>query len=276
MKKFMFVVVVLMGAFFFFWGRDLNKIEVIRVGTECDYAPQNWEEDRQTNSNVPLANKEGFYAEGYDIQVAKFVAGALGAKLEVKKIAWSDLLPALNRREIDAVFSGMLDTKERREVAAFTDTYEVKKIEYAVVVNTKSRYVVRRRIDDFAGASFIAQAGTNLDAAIDQIPGAVHMPGAETVPETLAKVINNEVDGLVIDVDAGRSYEKTYPNLKLIRFPEGHGFTIGYTGVCAAVRKKDTHLLEKINGVLSSLSPRDRQRLMDATVAREWENLRQY
>ncbi|MBQ9419070.1 MAG: transporter substrate-binding domain-containing protein [Synergistaceae bacterium] len=276
MKKFLFVVVVLMSVFFYWWGHDINKIEIIRVGSDCGYPPQNWEEDRSTNSNVPISNKAGFYAEGYDIQIARRVAGNIGAKLEVKKIAWSDLFSALNRREIDAVFSGLLDTKAHKEQAAFTETYEVRKTEYVLLMNKGSRYSVRKRIDDFAGVVLIARTGTTFEAAIDQIPGAKHAPSVENVDDMMKKVIAHEADGALVDIDTGRSCEKTYPHLKMIRFPEGKGFTLPYTGICAAVRKRDKHLLEAINSALEDISPRDRQRIMDATIAREWENLRQY
>ena len=93
-----------------------SRTRVFRVGTECDLT-NSWEEEQPTDTNVPLANKEGFYAEGYDVQIAKIVAKAIGAKLEVKRIEWGKLLPALNENEIDAIFSSMLDTEERKKVA---------------------------------------------------------------------------------------------------------------------------------------------------------------
>ena len=57
-----------------------------------------------------------------------------------------------------------------------------------------------------------------------------------------------------------------------IKFPRGEGFNFGYTGVCAGVRKDDKKLLEEINNVLDGLSKRDRQRIMDRSIAREWDN----
>ncbi|MBQ6113495.1 MAG: transporter substrate-binding domain-containing protein, partial [Synergistaceae bacterium] len=86
--------------------------QVLRIGVECDYAPNNWEEKEPTDFNVPLSNFSGLYAEGYDIQMAKLVADKLNFNLEVKKIAWENLIPALQNGEIDAIFSGMLDTEE--------------------------------------------------------------------------------------------------------------------------------------------------------------------
>ena len=34
----------------------------IRVGMECAYAPNNWQEDTATDLNVPIENLPGFYA----------------------------------------------------------------------------------------------------------------------------------------------------------------------------------------------------------------------
>ena len=272
MRKIILLFIVLLAALFYYTKFHSEK-KVFRIGTECDYAPNNWEEKRPSASNFPLVNNEGFYAEGYDIQIAKVVADDLGMTLEVKKIAWRDLLPALNRGEIDAVFSGMLDTEERKKLAAFSHTYEVKKTEYTVILNKQSKYINIKKLEELYGAKMLAQKGTNLDAAIDQIPGAIHMPPVDTVPEMLEMLVSNKVDGIVMNYDTGRSYERTYDNLKLIRFPEGEGFVLGFDGICAAVRKKDRDLLKKINEALDVISIRERQRIMDRTISRVWENL---
>ena len=272
MKKIVFLFILLLAGWLYY-NRLHSEKPVLRVGSECDYAPNNWEEKRPSDSNFPLVNNEGFYGEGYDLQIAKLVAEELGMKLEVKKIAWNDLLPALNRGEIDAVFSGMLDTEERKKIAAFSDTYEVKKTEYAVIINEDSKYSNIKKLEELYGAKMVAQKDTNLDAAIDQIPGVTHMKPVDTVPEMLEMVVNNEVDGMVINYDTGRSYERIYKNLKMIRFPEGEGFVLGFNGICAGVRKRDKDLLSKINKALDGISIRDRQKVMDRTIARVWENL---
>ena len=274
MKKYIFLVVILLGFLIYFVvSNKVNKIDVIRVGTECDYAPNNWEEKRDTNSNVPLANNEGCYAEGYDIQIAKIVADEIGAKLVVKKIAWQDLIPALQGREIDAIFSGMLDTSERRRTIAFSDVYAVEETEYTIIINKNGKYSHAKKCSDFKGAKVTAQKGTNLYNAIDQIPGALPLAAVDTVQEWLDKLVKGEIDASIINLDTGRSYERIYPELSVIRFPEGEGFHFDYKGICAGVRKKDTKLLTAINDALRNLSKHDRQKIMDRTIAREWENI---
>ena len=272
MKK-LVVMLIVLSTFLYFNSYRGPKTRVLRIGVECDYPPNNWEENVKTESNVPLANKPGLYAEGYDIQIALIVADKINAEVEFYEIAWQDLLPALNRGEIDAVFSGMFDTDERKKLAAFSQTYESAKSEYAIIVNMQSRYLDAKTLQDFSGAKLLAQKNTALDSAIDQVPQVVHMPPLETVSEVLQRVLNGEADGLVVGIDTGRSYERTYSNLKLITFPEGKGFVLDFNGVCAGVRKRDKELLNDINRAIGSISQRERVRIMDASVARVWKNL---
>ena len=270
MKNFLLIVVLLVGITFYFgihYALNNNDEErVLRIGVECDYPPNNWEEPRHTGSNVPLINKEGFYAEGYDIQIAKIVAKAIGAKLEIKKIAWNDLIPALNRREIDAIFSGMLDTSERKKLIDFTETYEEKTTEYGVFVHKDGKWADAKNLTDFSGARFIAQKDTNLDAVINQLPGAVHLQPVDTVGKVFDSLIKNEADGTIVDVQFMNSYRKIYPDLEGITFPKDKGFVFNYSGICAGIRKNDAKLADEINNVLKNLSQQDRQKIMDRAI----------
>ena len=274
MKKYIFLVIILAAALYFLMTQDKPvKIEIIRIGSECDYAPNNWEEDKATSSNLPLANKKGSYAEGYDIQIAKSIAEHIGAKLEVKKIAWQELIPALQRKEIDAIISGMLDTDDRKQLIAFSETYDYFETEYAIIVHRDSKYAKAKRLNDFYGAVITGQEGTALDTVVEQIPGVIHVKAAYNFSELVEKLMDSDVDGIVINVDSGEIYEKAHPELTMVRFPKGEGFKLDFTGSCIGVRKKDTRLLEEINGALRGISNRERQRIMDRTLAREWNNL---
>ena len=273
MKRFIILAVLLIGVFIYAGHIRDEKIKILRIGTECDYTPNNWEEDVETDMNVPLANNEGFYVDGYDIQIAKIVANSIGAKLEVKKIPWQDLVDALNRHEIDAIFSGMLDTSERRKVIAFSDIYEIQHTEYAIVVHKDGKYADAEKLSDFIGASFVAQKDSNLDRAIAQIRGVIHLPPVLNVGAVFEKLNNHEADGTVLDIESAQIYERMYPGFVTITFPEGEGFKFDFTGICAGLRKNDSKLCEKINEALKDISKRDRQHIMDQAVARSWKNL---
>ncbi len=98
----------------------------LRVGMECAYEPYNWTDmDGTSLGAVPISGegKEGLYANGYDVQIAQYIANRLGMKLEIYSIEWDSLLPALESGAIDAIAAGMSPTAERSQQIDFTDTY---------------------------------------------------------------------------------------------------------------------------------------------------------
>lgn len=247
---------------------------VLRVGAECDYVPNSWEEIEASAYNLPIANHKGYYADGYDIQIAKLVAGRLDYDIEIVKLAWNDLLPSLANGDIDAVFSSMLDTDERKKVAAFSEPYEINRVEYGILVDRENPYITAKTLRDFSGARLIGERGTRLDDVIEQVPGAVHLQPVDTVRGMIDAVLNGEADGAVIDHDTGSYYEIMNKSLMLVKFPEDEGFKLGFHGVCAAVRKGNTELLHRIDIAILKIERSERQRIMDDVSSRMITNLK--
>ena len=98
----------------------------LRVAMECAYAPFNWT-DMGTPSLGAVAisgeGKDNMYANGYDVQIAQYIANKLGMKLEVYSYEWDGLIPALNSGAVDAIIAGMSPTAEREEQIDFTSVY---------------------------------------------------------------------------------------------------------------------------------------------------------
>lgn len=128
---------------------------VYRVGMEVAYAPNNWQEDTQTETNLPIENLPGFYAEGYDVQMAKLIGEYLDADIVIVKLAWEGLIEALNQGQIDMIIAGMADTEERKQSIAFSDSYSVQKTEYCMLVTEDGGYADATSLADFAGASVL-------------------------------------------------------------------------------------------------------------------------
>ena len=98
----------------------------LKVGMECAYEPYNWTDlDGSSFGAVPISGegKEGLYANGYDVQIAQYVANRMGRKLEIYSMEWDSLLPAVESDTIDAIVAGMSPTAEREEQIDFTSTY---------------------------------------------------------------------------------------------------------------------------------------------------------
>lgn len=104
-----------------------NPTGTLKVAMECAYQPFNWTDldGAATVGAVPIMSEgyEGKMANGYDVQVAKYVANKLGLKLEVYALVWDALIPALNSGTVDAIVAGMSPTAEREKEIDFTDTY---------------------------------------------------------------------------------------------------------------------------------------------------------
>ncbi|MBQ7155727.1 MAG: transporter substrate-binding domain-containing protein [Synergistaceae bacterium] len=269
MKKFLLILFVMFAAFFFL-RKPYKDLPVLRVGIECDYVPNNWEEIIESEYSVPIVNHQGFYADGNDVQIAKFVAEKIGMRLEVHKIAWDDLISALLKNEIDAIFSAMLDTEESKKRIAFSDTYDVNKTEYVIVVQKGSKYEDAEKLADLSGALILGQKNTNQDKVIDQIPGVIHAEPVNTASDILSSLVYAKADGVIVGYGTGSSYTKLNRNLKMIRFLEGEGFVLGFSGICAGLRKRDRELLSRINDALRELSSRERQSILDRATARSW------
>ena len=273
MRKYILLLIIIIVAIVYNVFFAEKHTRVIRVGVECDHAPYSWEEKKESDSNMPLVNHPGFYAEGYDVQMAKAVADLIGVEVEFYKINFDRLIDSLLMGEIDVIFSGMVDTETRKEMIDFTVPYEVMKTEYVAVVNTRSSYVNASSIRELDGARMIAQKNSRFDTVLEQIPNIEHFPPLGVMADVIDEVIKFNVDGTVVNYDTGLSYENSYPNLKVIHFHDNQGFDLGFTGLCAGVRKSDKKLLEELNDAINSISIRQRQRIMDLTIKSLWVNL---
>ena len=119
----------------------------LRVGMECAYAPSNWQESEPSDTNVPVENVPGAYAEGYDVQIARIIADQLGLELVVVKMEWDGLIEALNQGQIDAIIAGMADTESRKQAINFSDPYH--STIYALMVNAGTVYENATSLADF-------------------------------------------------------------------------------------------------------------------------------
>ncbi len=86
--------------------------ETLRVGMECTYAPFNFR-----NADGEL--------DGYDVDVAKGVAGIIGADLEFVCQQWDGMIPALLANKFDLVVASMSITDTRLEKMDFSQPYRI-------------------------------------------------------------------------------------------------------------------------------------------------------
>ena len=78
---------------------------VLTVAMECAYAPYNWTQPTDANGAVKIKDSND-YAYGYDVMMAKKIAAALNAELEIVKLDWDSLVPAVQSGVVDCVIAG--------------------------------------------------------------------------------------------------------------------------------------------------------------------------
>ena len=235
-----------------------------RVGMECAYAPSNWQESEASDTNVPVENVSGAYAEGYDVQIAKIIAENLGKDLVIVKLSWDGLIDALNQGQIDAIIAGMMDTAERRESINFSEPY--RETTYGIMVLADSPYLNATSIQDFSGAAVLGQQGTALDDVIDQIEGVDHLSPVGSVPDMISRLQQGSCDAIVINEENAQGYLASNPNFRLVTFTDGNGFTLPAKGSCVGLRKSDTELLDQVNSILATLDKDTRAEMWQAAV----------
>ncbi len=233
------------------------------VGMECAYAPFNWTENVKSDTNYPI-DGTSFYAEGYDVQMAKKIADELGYRLVIKAIEWDGLIPALQAGQIDAIIAGMSDTEERRVNVDFTAAYY--RSTHVLVMDKNSQYVNGKTLNDFAGANVVGQIETLYDSLIDQLVGVNHLTPLGDVPTIITSINSKRADITILEEPVAKGVIETNPNLTYIKLTSG--FNVSEEDVCVAiaVAKGNVELQEKVNNVLNSISEADRNAIMDQAI----------
>ena len=231
---------------------------------ECAYAPSNWQEDTASDTNYPIENVPGAYAEGYDVQIAKHIADSLGRELVIVKLAWTGLIEALNQGQIDAIIAGMADTEERRQSINFSDPYHT--TVYGLMTLPDSPYAGGTTIHDFSGASILGQKDTMLDTVIDQMDGVNHLPPVDSVPNMISRLDQGTCDAIVINLENAPGYLELNPDYNVIEFADGDGFDLGFNGSCVGLRKSDDELLAQVNEALALYTEDDLTELWNWAV----------
>ncbi len=240
-----------------------DESDTFKVGLECDYPPFNWTQLDDSNGAVPISGSAE-YAGGYDVEIAKRIAEGLGKELEIVKIAWTGLEPALTSGKIDAIIAGMSPTADRKERIDFSDNYY--KSDLVMVVKKGSKYENAKSIQDFKGAKITAQLNTFHYTVIDQIEGVNKQPAMTNFAAMRVALESGVIDGYVSERPEGISAQTANPNFKMVVFEDGFECSDEDTAVAVGLRKGSDELREKINEILAGISQEERQQIMDNAI----------
>lgn len=242
--------------------------KVLRVAMECGYAPYNWTQPDDANGAVPI-NDSSDYAYGYDVMMAKKIADELGYELQIVKLDWDSLVPAVQSGTVDCVIAGQSITSERLEMVDFSEPYYYASI--VGLVKADSEYADASGVADLAGATCTSQLGTIwYDVCLPQIENADIQPAQESAPSMLVALESGRTDLVVTDMPTGMAACVAYPDLKLLDFSGSQDdFEVSEEeiNIGISVQKGNTELLDGINSVLSQMTAEDYTAMMDEAIS---------
>lgn len=236
--------------------------EYLRIGMEAAYAPFNWTQDDDKNGAVKIEGTNQ-YANGYDVQIAKQVAKALGKKPLVVKTSWNGLIPALTSGKLDMIIAGMSPTAERKKEIAFSNSYYTS--EPVVLVNKDGAYANAKTLKDFKGAKITSQQGVYLYNLISQLTGAKQETAMGDFAQMRQALESGVIDGYISERPEALTAESANSKFKMIQFKKGFEVNEEDATIAIGMRKNDNRL-EQVNAAIAKISAKDQVALMDKMI----------
>ena len=241
---------------------------VLTVAMECAYAPYNWTQTDDANGAVQIRNSSD-YAYGYDVMMAKKIGEALGQEVQIVKLDWDSLVPAVQSGDVDCVIAGQSITSKRAEQVDFSDPYYYASI--VTLVRKDSPYAAAAGVADLAGATCTSQLGTIwYDICLPQIENADILPAQETAPAMLVALDSGAVDVVVTDRPTAQAALVAYPDFVMLDFGGGEDdFAVSEEeiNIGISMKKGNTALKDAINEVLATMTTDDYNAMMDEAIS---------
>ena len=234
---------------------DSGEKKTLRVAMECAYAPYNWTQPDDSNGAVAIADSNEF-AYGYDVMMAKKICEELGYDLEIVRLDWDSLIPAVTTGQVDCVIAGQSITSERLQAVDFTEPYYYATI--VTLVKEGSKYADAKSVADLAGATCTSQQDANVLAA------------TASAPDMLMSLNADKCDLVVTDQPTGKGALIAYPNFKMIEFGGGDAdfqVTDEDINIGISLKKGNTELKDAINSVLTKMTKDDFSKMMDEAIS---------
>ena len=272
-KKFASVLLVLMlsMAFVFAGGskeETTTSSNTLKVAMECGYAPYNWTQTTDANGAVRISGSTE-YAYGYDVMMAKLIAEKLGKNLEIVKLDWDSLVPAVQSGTVDCVIAGQSITSDRLQMVDFTTPYYYASI--VCLVNEGSKYESAQGISDLKDAVCTSQQNTVwYDVCLPQIENANILPAQESAPAMLVALSAGRVDLICTDMPTAQAALVAYPSFRLLDFTNSDdNFVVSQEeiNIGISVSKNNPELTAAINEVLATLTVEDFNAMMDEAIS---------
>ena len=204
----------------------------LKVGFESGYMP------------FEMTDKKGEFV-GFDIDMAKEMAKAMGVKFVPVNTAWDGIIPALTTKKFDIIMSGMTITQERNLKINFADPYII--VGQTILLNKKLLGTVKS-YKDLNDPKYIitSKLGTTGEMAVKRLIPKATYKSFETEPEAALEVVNGKADAFVYDLPYCAVFNAQQGKDKLVFLDEPFTFE----PLAWAINKGDPDFLNWLNNFL--------------------------
>ncbi len=185
---------------------------------------------------------------GYEVDLAKLLAGALGVELEIVAKPFGELLGALDAGDVDVVMSGMTMTPERNRRAAFVGPY---------IISGKSILTKDKTLAAIEEAGEIDRDNIKLSALenstsqkfVEAMIPSAKLTTTKDYDEAVQLVLDDKVGAMVADYPICVLSILRHPDMGLVTLADP--LTIEPIGI--AIAPGDSLLLNMVENYLGAL-----------------------
>ncbi len=191
---------------------DITPQETLVMATSADFPPFEFLETINGVEEIV----------GFDIDVAKFIAGQINMPLDILNRSFPTLLPSLADNEFDFVIAALNATPERLEIIDVSDPYYEETIAF---VSRKSDFVTDppQLINSKLGVQ-TGSSGVNIATELQNTVSGLEIVTFDQQDQIIAAILSGEVKaGLTVDVVA-EFFVENNPTLDFTPVPSLGGF----------------------------------------------------
>lgn len=190
----------------------------------------------------PYEYYDGNNIVGIDVDIAQAVADKLNLKLQVQDMEFDSIITAVQTGKADIGLAGMTVTPDREKSIAFSDSYATGI--QSVIVRADSNI---KKLDDLKDKKIGVQLGTTGDIYASDDFGEKNVEKYNKGNDAVMALTQGKIDAVIIDNEPAKSYVAATKGLTIL------DTEYAVEDYAAAINKKNTKLLDAVNGALKEL-----------------------
>jgi len=232
------------------WGQALGAGESTNVSPVLNRIMAKKELTVGTAASMPPLNMTAKDGEiiGMEVDLARFFANAMEVKLTLSRMHFNQLLPALEKRQVDMVLSGVTMTPQRNLKVAFVGPYFAS----GKSVLTKKKNV--ESVDELAKMNhpdkvLVALKGSTSQMFVENLIPKAKLVLADNYDQAVASVQSDKAVAMVADYPICMVSVYRYPDAGFITL----GKPISYEPIGVALPANDPLLVNWVQNSLNFL-----------------------